>query len=135
MDDAEVALIGLGSTMGTVRFVVDQLREEGVKVGMLKLRLYRPFPEDALVEALGDTLVLGVLDKAISFGAPGGPLYQDIRSLFYDREDKPLVANYIYGLGGRDASPQLLRGIYDALLEIHRSRKLSNNVNYVGVRE
>jgi len=135
MDDAEVALIGLGSTMGTVRFVVDQLREEGVKVGMLKLRLYRPFPEDALVEALGDTLVLGVLDKAISFGAPGGPLYQDIRSLFYDREDKPLVANYIYGLGGRDASPQLLRGIYDALLEIHRSHKLSNNVNYVGVRE
>ena len=135
MDDAEVALIGLGSTMGTVRFVVDQLREEGVKVGMLKLRLYRPFPEDALVEALGDTLVLGVLDKAISFGAPGGPLYQDIRSLFYDREDKPLVANYIYGLGGRDASPQLLRGIYDALLEIHRSGKLSNNVNYVGVRE
>ncbi len=135
MDDAEVALIGLGSTMGTVRFVVDQLREEGVKVGMLKLRLYRPFPEDALVEALGDTLVLGVLDKAISFGAPGGPLYQDIRSLFYDREDKPLVTNYIYGLGGRDASPQLLRGIYDALLEIHRSGKLSNNVNYVGVRE
>jgi len=135
MDDAEVALIGLGSTMGTVRFVVDQLREEGVKVGMLKLRLYRPFPEDALVEALGDTLVLGVLDKAISFGAPGGPLYQDIRSLFYDREDKPLVANYIYGLGGRDASPQLLRGIYDALLEIHRRGKLSNNVNYVGVRE
>ena len=135
MDDAEVALIGLGSTMGTVRFVVDKLREEGVKVGMLKLRLYRPFPEDALVEALGDTLVLGVLDKAISFGAPGGPLYQDIRSLFYDREDKPLVANYIYGLGGRDASPQLLRGIYDALLEIHRSGKLSNNVNYVGVRE
>jgi len=135
MDDAEVALIGLGSTMGTIRFVVDQLREDGVKAGMLKLRLYRPFPEEALIEALGDTRVLGVLDKAVSFGAPGGPLYQDVRSLFYDREDKPLVANYIYGLGGRDASPMLLRGIYDTLLEIHRSGVVSRNVNYVGVRE
>ena len=102
---------------------------------MLKLRLYRPFPEEAIIEALGDTRVLGVLDKSVSFGAPGGPLYQDVRSMFYDRGDKPLVVNYVYGLGGRDASPMLLRGIYDALLEIHRSGVVSRNVNYVGVRE
>lgn len=135
MDDAEVALIGLGSTMGTVRFVVDQLRDEGVKVGMLKLRLYRPFPEEALIEALGDTHVLGVLDKTVSFGAPGGPLYEDVKSIFYKLEERPLITNYIYGLGGRDAGPQFLRSIFDSLLEIHRKGAVSSDINYVGVRE
>ena len=135
MDDAEVALIGLGSTMGTVRFVIDQLREEGVKAGMISLRIYRPFPVETLLEYLADVPVVGVLDKAVSFGAPGGPLYEDVKTTFYDQEKKPLIANYVHGLGGRDASPKLLKGIYEDLLKIRKKGEVTTMVNYTGVRE
>ena len=135
MEDAEVALLGLGSTMGTVRYVVDQLRSEGVKAGMIKMRVFRPFPEEALIKALGDCPILGVLDKAVSFGAPGGPLYSDVKTVLYGRGDGLTVVDYIYGLGGRDASPMLLRDIYDAMYQIHKTGTVSSKVNYVGVRE
>jgi pyruvate ferredoxin oxidoreductase alpha subunit len=135
MEDAEVALLGLGSTMGTVRYVVDQLRAEGVKAGMIKMRVFRPFPEEALMEALGDCPVLGVLDKAVSFGAPGSPLYSDVKTVFYGETDAPHIVDFVYGLGGRDANPMLLRGIYDAMLDVHRTGKMTDKVNYVGVRE
>ena len=135
MEDAEVALLGLGSTMGTVRYVVDQLRSEGVKAGMIKMRVFRPFPEEALMKALGDCPVLGVLDKAVSFGAPGGPLYSDVKTVFYGETEAPQIVDFIYGLGGRDASPMLLRGIYDTMLQVHRTSKVVDKVSYVGVRE
>jgi len=134
MEDAEVALLGLGSTMGTVRYVVDELRKEGVKAGLVKMRVYRPFPSEALIEALGETPVLGVLDKAISFGSPGGPLFEDVVTTFFDEAERPLIADYIHGLGGRDASPKLLRGIFESLLEIKEKGNVSHKVNYVGVR-
>jgi pyruvate ferredoxin oxidoreductase alpha subunit len=134
MEDADVALLGLGSTMGTVRHVVDELRAEGVKAGLVKMRVFRPFPSEALVEALGETPVLGVLDKAISFGSPGGPLYEDVVTTFYDEVEKPLIADYIFGLGGRDASPDLLRGIFESLLKIKEKGGVSRKVNYMGVR-
>ncbi|HUS78531.1 MAG TPA: transketolase C-terminal domain-containing protein [Patescibacteria group bacterium] len=135
MDDAEIALIGLGSTMGTVRFVIDQLREEGVKAGMITLRVYRPFSGETLLKHLANIPVVGVLDKAVSFGAPGGPLYEDVKTTFYDQEKKPLIANYVHGLGGRDASPKLLRGIYEDLLKIYEKGEVTTMVNYTGVRE
>jgi len=135
MEDAEVALIGLGSTMGTVRHVVDALRSEGVKAGLLKMRVFRPFPAEELIEAVGDVPVIGVLDKAASFGAPGGPLYEEVKTTFYDEADRPLIADYIYGLGGRDASPQLIRGIFRRLEEIRARGEVAEKVSFVGVRE
>jgi len=134
MEDAEVALVGLGSTMGTVRYVVDELREEGVRAGMLKMRVFRPFPAEELIKVAGDTPVLGVLDKAASFGAPGGPLYEDVKTAFYDEVDRPLIADYIYGLGGRDASPELIRGIFKSLGRIHAEGEVAEKVSYVGIR-
>jgi len=135
MEDAEVALIGLGSTMGTVRHVVDALRSEGVKAGLLKMRVFRPFPAEELIGAVGDVPVIGVLDKAASFGAPGGPLYEEVKTTFYDEADRPLIADYIYGLGGRDASPQLIRGIFRRLEEIRARGEVAEKVSFVGVRE
>lgn len=135
MDDAEVALMGMGSTMGTVRYVVDKLREEGVKAGLIKMRVFRPLPAKEIIKAVGDVPVLGVLDKAASFGAPGGPLYEDVKTVFYDKEDKPLVADYIYGLGGRDTSPDLLRRVFKSLQEINRKGKIEEKVSFVGVRK
>ena len=134
MEDAEVALLGLGSTMGTVRYVVDQLRAEGVKAGLVTMRLFRPFPMEELIETVGKVPVLGVLDKSASFGAPGGPVYLDVKAAFYDEPQKPLIANYIHGLGGRDTSPSLIRGIFDSLLDIKRKGEVSERVSYVGVR-
>jgi len=135
MEDAEVAVMGLGSTMGTVRYVIDELREEGVKAGLLKMRVFRPFPVEDLIEVVGDTPVVGVLDKAASFGAPGGPLYEEVKTAFYDEADRPLIADYIYGLGGRDASPKLIRGVFKSLEEIRSRGEVAEKVSYVGVRE
>ncbi len=134
MEDAEVAIIGMGSTMGTVMHMVDELRAEGVKAGMIKMRVFRPFPTDELFEIVSDVPVLGVLDKAASFGAPGGPLYEEIKTAFYDEEQRPLVADYIYGLGGRDASPSLIRGVFKSLEEIRSEGEVAEKVSYVGVR-
>lgn len=135
MEDAEAALLGLGSTMGTVRYVVDQLRSEGVKAGLIKMRVFRPFPEEALVRAVGDLPVLGILDKAASFGAPGGPLYEEIKTAFYDEAKRPLIKDFIHGLGGRDTSPTLIRGMYEDLLEARRKGEVSEKVSFVGVRQ
>jgi len=102
---------------------------------MISLRIYRPFPVETLLEYLADVPVVGVLDKAVSFGAPGGPLYEDVKTTFYDQEKKPLIANYVHGLGGRDASPKLLKGIYEDLLKIRKKGEVTTMVNYTGVRE
>jgi pyruvate ferredoxin oxidoreductase alpha subunit len=135
MDDAEIAIIGLGSTMGTVRYVVRALRSKGVKAGMVKIRIYRPFPEDDLKDAVGDTGILGIMDKAASFGAPGGPLFSDIRNSFYDETERPQIFNYIYGLGGRDTSPEMIKGIYDDLNILRGKSSIDERVKYIGVRE
>ncbi|MCW3992425.1 MAG: pyruvate ferredoxin oxidoreductase [Candidatus Bathyarchaeota archaeon] len=135
MEDAEVALVGLGSTMGTVRHVVDGLREEGVKAGLVKFRVFRPFPAEDILEAVGDVPVVGVLDKSASFGAPGGPLYEEVKTTFYDESDRPLIADYIYGLGGRDASQGLIRGIFRSLEGIRSRGEVAEKVSFVGVRE
>jgi pyruvate ferredoxin oxidoreductase alpha subunit len=134
MEDAEVALIGLGSTMGTVRYVVDRLRRRGVKAGMVKMRVFRPFPSEQLVELLKDVEVIGVLDKAMSFGAPGGPLYEELRTVFYDVGGAPLIVDYIYGLGGRDTPPKLIEEAYEGLLEVKRRGEVVERLNYLGVR-
>lgn len=135
LEDVEIALIGLGSTMGTVMHVVDELREEGVKAGALKLRIFRPFPEEALKEALRDIPAIGVLDRAISFGAPGGPLYEEVKTILYEEEDdRPLVVNYIHGLGGRDTPPDLIRSIYKNLDQARVRGRAEEKVVYAGVR-
>lgn len=135
MEDAEVAVMGLGSTMGTVRHVVEQLREEGVKAGLLKLRVFRPFPSKELVKMVGDLPILGVLDKSASFGAPGGPLYEEVKTAFYDEAERPLIAGYIHGLGGRDTSPDLIRGVFESLLGVYERGEVRDKVSYVGVRQ
>jgi pyruvate ferredoxin oxidoreductase alpha subunit len=135
MEDAEVALLGLGSTMGTVRYVVDQLRGEGVKAGLIKMRVFRPFPADTLIKTVGDLPVLGVLDKAASFGAPGGPLYEEVKTVFYDEDEKPLIKDFIHGLGGRDTSPDRIRSMYEDLLKARKEGKITEKVSFVGVRQ
>ncbi len=134
MEDAEVALIGLGSTMGTVRYVVDRMRKRGLKVGMVRMRVFRPFPTEELQKLLKDVEVVGVLDKAMSFGAPGGPLYEELRTIFYDVNENPLIVDYIYGLGGRDTPPHLIEEAYEGLLEVKRRGEAVEKLRFLGVR-
>ncbi|HEX9913773.1 MAG TPA: transketolase C-terminal domain-containing protein [Candidatus Bathyarchaeia archaeon] len=134
VDDAEVAVIGMGSAMGTVRHVVDELRVEGVKAGMIKLRLFRPFPVAELKKAVGDVPVLGVMEKCISFGAPASPLMEEIMTAYYSDQEKPMMANYVVGLGGRDVSPAMIREIYGSLLKVKKAGKVSKLMSYIGLR-
>lgn len=134
VDDAEVAVIGMGSAMGTVRHVVDELRAEGVKAGMIKLRLFRPFPVAELKKAVGDVPVLGVMEKCISFGAPASPLMEEIMTAYYHDEEKPMMTNYVVGLGGKDVSPAMIREIYGSLLKAKKAGKVSKLMSYIGVR-
>lgn len=136
LEDAEIALIGLGSTMGTARVAVNRLREKGMKAGLINLRLYRPFPAQAIIKALQKIKVLGVLDRADDFSLNGGPLYADIKNAIF-RELKDIeVINYIYGLGGRDILVSDLENILHGLQEINENNEQINNyINYYGVRE
>jgi len=135
MADAEVAVMGLGSAMGTVREVVDELRAEGVKAGMVKMRLFRPFPVEDLKNAIGNVPVLGVMEKAYSIGGPGAPLYEEVKTALYDLPKRPFVADYINGLGGKDTSPEMIRDVFKSLQKIKERGAVLEPVSYVGVRE
>ncbi len=130
LKDAEVAILALGSTTGTAEAAVDELRKEGIKAGLLKLRVFRPFPAKELVRALKGLKQLAVFDRAISFGAVGGPVFNEVRSAFPLNEPAPEIVSCIYGLGGRDINVENIKDVYKQLI----SGKL-NHVNYIGVRE
>ena len=132
--DAEVAIVALGSTCGTAKVVVDDLREKGVKAGPLKIRSFRPFPEDDLALALLKFKSVAVLDRAEGFSATGGPLYREIKSAMFGRE-KVMVRNYIYGLGGRDIGLNDIKTVYSELLNIAKTGKMKPPIKYLGVRE
>lgn len=134
MDDAEIATVVLGSTAGTVKSVVDQLRAEGVKAGMLKLRTFRPFPAEEVANALGGMKAVAVMDRSDSFSAMGGPVFSELRSALYGKTDIPIV-DYVYGLGGRDVPGTDVELVYRDLEEIAKTGKINELVNYLGVRE
>jgi pyruvate ferredoxin oxidoreductase alpha subunit len=134
MDDAEIALIGMGSMVGTIRHVVNELRDEGVKAGMIKLRLFRPFPVQSIKKAVGSVPVLGVMEKCISFGAPASPLMEELMTTYYHDKQKPMMANYVVGLGGRDVSTNMIRQAFDSLIKIKETGRVEKFMNYIGVR-
>lgn len=135
LDDAEVAAVIINSTAGTAKTVVDSLREKGIRAGLLKIRMFRPFPEEEIAEALKKVKALAVLDKAEGFSAVGGPLGAEIKSALYGKADGIKVVNYIYGLGGRDVRADDIEKVYGELLEIQKTGKAGETYRYLGVRE
>lgn len=115
MEDADTAIVLIGSSAGTARVCVDKLREEGRKVGMIKIRVYRPFPGEELAEALKHVKAVAVMDKCESFSTHGGPLGAELRSTLFDAQQYPLLINYVYGLGGRDFAVTDCETVFDAL--------------------
>ncbi|HPQ03044.1 MAG TPA: pyruvate ferredoxin oxidoreductase, partial [Bacillota bacterium] len=135
MEDAEVAVVVLGSTAGTAKAVVDELRADGVRAGLLKIRVFRPFPAEEIAEALKDVKAVAVMDRSDSFNAVGGPVFGDVRSALYDVENGPRIVDYIYGIGGRDVTPDHIRTVYADLAKIADTGQVENLLTYLGVRE
>jgi len=110
MDDAEIVLVTCSSITSTSRVVVDELRAEGDKVGLLKMRLFRPFPVAAVCDALANATKVAVVDRNISYGR-GGIFASEIKAALYSVPQRPEVFPFIIGLGGRDVTPQSIRDI------------------------
>jgi pyruvate ferredoxin oxidoreductase alpha subunit len=102
MEDAKYALITMGAVTGTAKFVVNELRKKGEKVGLISIRCFRPFPMDEVIKLLEDVKGVGVLDRALTPGGPGHPLYTDICCALYNAKNKPIIQSFVGGLGGRD---------------------------------
>ena len=135
LEDAEVAIVVIGSTAGTAKFVIDNLRNQGIKVGLLKIRIFRPFPSEEIAEAIKNVKAVAVMDKCDGFNAKGAPLYNEVASALYDYEIRPKLVNYIYGLGGRDVKTNDIEKVIDDLLMIVKEGKVNDPYRYLGVSE
>ena len=134
LEDAEVAIVCMNSTAGTTKFVVDNLRENGIKAGLLKIRVYRPFPGEEVAKALSNVKAVAVLDKSDSLNAAGGALFEDVTSSLYVNKVSVPTVNYIYGIGGRDTKASDIESVYTDLLEIKENEKIQNPYRYLGLR-
>ncbi len=133
-DDADVVLVAISSVCGTTKFVIDKLRSAGKKVGLIKLRIFRPFPFAELRKALSRFKVVGVLDRSLSFGA-FPPVYSEIKAAVQGDKDAPKLVSYIHGLGGRDTTVAQLEKIYDRLFNILETGEIGDELNFSGIRE
>ncbi len=133
-DGAKTLLMTMGSYSETAMEAVDKMRGDGKKVGLLKLRLWRPFPYEELRQAVKDAEVLIVLDRAISFGGPGGPVCSEIKAALYAEEKKPKVVGFVGGLGGRDISMSGFEEMINRGIEIARTGS-KREFEIYGVRE
>ncbi|MCC7554375.1 MAG: pyruvate ferredoxin oxidoreductase [Methanobacteriaceae archaeon] len=122
-DDAEIVLVAMGSVCSTIKAVIDELREEGEKIGLLKIRVYRPFPVDEINDAIKNCKKLSILDKNITFGI-GGALYSDIKAKI-NKE----TYGFIIGLGGRDITPDTIKEVYE------KTKNPEKDVTWVGLKK
>jgi pyruvate ferredoxin oxidoreductase alpha subunit len=134
MEDAEFVVVVAGSTAGNTRHVARQLRAQGVKAGVVKVRVFRPFPVADMIAALSGAKAVAVLDRADSFGAEGGPLFLETRSALYDAETRPAIVNYVYGLGGADVQTGLIERVYNDLADIASGTPAPEGLVYLGAR-
>ncbi len=132
--DSEIAIVCMNSTAGTTKYVVDQLREKGIKAGLLKIRVYRPFPSEEVAKALSKLQAVAVLDKSDSLNGSGGALFEDVVSSLYVNHVSVPVVNYIYGIGGRDTKADDIESVYNDLLKIKENGNVENPYRYLGLR-
>ena len=135
-EDAEYIGISMGSSFGTLKDVVDILRNQGKKVGAIKIRLFRPFPVKELAEALSNAKGVAVLDRADSFDGIGGPLFKDVSTAVMMSQNRPFIHNFIYGLGGREVKEEDFLKAFDRLERLEKGIETRDRfVEYLQVRE
>jgi len=135
LDDAEYAIVIIGSAAGTAKDAVDALRNKGVKAGLLKIRLFRPFPGEEIAKALAHVKAIAVMDRTESFNSQCGPLGAEVKSALFNARLQPGVLNYVYGLGGRDVKVEHIESVYDALIQADKSGDFSDGYRYLSVRD
>ena len=134
LEDAEIAILSAGAISEVAMEAIDAMRKRGKAVGLLKLRLWRPFPWEELKEAISGIKKLVVIDRALSTGGPGGPIYSEIRSALYSDSRRPQVMGFIAGLGGRDVPPEHIIEMVDRASKT-RGKKGAMEFSLFGVRE
>ena len=135
LDDAEIAIVCMNSTAGTAKFVVDSLRTKGIKAGLLKVRVFRPFPGEEIAKALSHVKAVAVLDKADSLNAIGGALFEDVVSSMFVQNIHVPTVNYVYGIGGRDTTADQIESVYSDLSKIAQTGNVGNPYRYLGLRK
>lgn len=135
LEDAERAVVMIGSTAGTTKDAIDRLREKGEKVGLLKIRLYRPFPADAIAEALKNVKAVAVMDRAEGYSNHGGPLGADVMAALFRARSTALATNIIYGLGGRDVRVEDMEQVFEDLQTMIDQNDAGETYRYMGLRE
>ncbi len=131
LDDAEVAIVILNSAAGTTKVAVDELRKQGKKVGILRPRLFRPFPFREIADALKNVKAVAILDRADSMNGFGGPLFNEVRSALYELDARPRVISRIYGLGGRDYKVKDALEVFADLKKIAETGKVETLQKYI----
>lgn len=134
LDDAEIAIVCMNSTAGTAKHTADAMRKQGIKAGVLKIRVFRPFPAEQISEKLAHLKAIAVLDKADGLNAVGGPLFTDVTSAMFTNHVNIPTVNYIYGIGGRDTTEADIEKVYNDLQNIVKTQKIDNPYRYLGVR-
>jgi pyruvate ferredoxin oxidoreductase alpha subunit len=136
LEDADYAIVLMSSSAGTAKELVDELRKKGVRAGLLKLRIFRPFPHEELRETLAHLKSIAVLDRVLSSGSFGGPLFNEVRSALFDLEKKPLIFPYIYGLGGRDIELKHIENVFKEMKEkVENKEQVKVEVQFINLRE
>lgn len=135
LEDAERAVVMIGSAAGTTKDAIDRLREKGEKVGLLKIRLYRPFPADAIAEALKNVKAVAVMDRAEGYSNHGGPLGANVMAALFRARSAALAANIIYGLGGRDVRVEDMEQVFEDLQTMIDQNDAGETYRYMGLRE
>lgn len=131
LDDAEAAIVIFSSAAGTTKVAVDELRKAGKKVGILRPRLFRPFPFKEIADALKNVKAVAVLDRADSMNGFGGPLFNEVRSALYELEKRPKIVSRIFGLGGRDYMVKDAIVVFEELLKIAETGKVETLTKYI----
>ncbi|MDE6911771.1 MAG: pyruvate ferredoxin oxidoreductase, partial [Lachnospiraceae bacterium] len=135
MEDAEYAVVIIGSAAGTCKAAIDEIRSTtGAKVGLIKIRVFRPFPEEEIAEALSGVKAAAILDRSEMFSATSGPLGAEVRAALYQAHSKVETVNYFYGLGGRDITVSDFKTVYGNLETIAQTHVVTGMYEYIGLR-
>lgn len=134
LDDADYAVVIIGSAAGTTKDAIDELREQGKKVGLLKLRVFRPFPAEEIATALKNCKAVGIMDRSESFNGQAGPLAAEVTAALFRAKSHAEVVSYVYGLGGRDYRVEDAREIFEELEDVVVNGKEVEQFRYIGLR-
>lgn len=135
MDDAEIAMVIMGSSAGTARAAVDELRNKGIKAGLIKVRVFRPFPGEELAQALANCKAVAIMDKSEGFSANGGPLFAETASACINLEKRPKMVDIVFGLGGRDFTVNHALRVFKRLENIAATGEAGPIYSHMGQRD